>query len=381
MMRAALLTASLLAASAAPVASAAMAAEPVRIGITTILSGPTADRGQSERSGAQLALNQINEAGGVLGRPVEAFYADNACKPAIGVPATKRLIEQEHVPVIIGALCTPVTRAIEPLVQGAKVPLVIATSAGQDFVDRSGVGGNEYLFKTIPSEVDIARGLIKFLATKNVKSVAIAAEAGGFPQANAVAFAKAAQDAGMKVTAQEVITPGTTDFAPLLDKLKAGAPDELLVMPGSSTAGFFKAYEASGWKVPVSGRFDLGAALGAVSPAFRDAGGPAGMTAVAVFTPLIDKPAVRAFVTSYQAHYGLVPTQRSYFVYEATYLVVDAIKRAGADQPAAIEQALKTTTMPSALGGTYAPDDHNHAHTPLFIVGLRDGKPAVIAAE
>jgi branched-chain amino acid transport system substrate-binding protein len=110
-------------------ASVAQAAEPVKIGITTILSGPTADRGQSEQYGAQLALNRINESGGVLGRPVEAFYADNACKPEIGVPVTKRLIEQEHVPVVIGALCTPVTHAIMPMMMQAKVPLVIATSS------------------------------------------------------------------------------------------------------------------------------------------------------------------------------------------------------------------------------------------------------------
>jgi ABC-type branched-subunit amino acid transport system substrate-binding protein len=380
MSRTALLLASLLSATAA-IPGAALAAEPVRIGITTILSGPFADRGQSEQYGAQIALNQINEAGGVLGRPVEAFYADNACKPDIGVPATKQLIEQQHVPVIIGALCTPVTHAIEPVVQAAKIPLVIATSAGQDFVDRSGVGGNDYLFKTIPSEVDIARGLIRYLVTKNVKSVAIVAEAGGFPQANAVAMAKAASDAGIKVAAQETITPGTTDLPALLDKLKADAPDELLVVPGSSTAAFFKAYEASGWKVPISGRTDIGVALGAVSPAFRDAGGLANLTGIAVFSPLIDKPGVKDFVASYKAHYGLVPTQRSYFVYEATYLVVDAIRRAHSDKPAAIEKALKTTKMTSRLGGTYAPDDHNHAHTPLFIVGLRDGKPAVIATE
>jgi branched-chain amino acid transport system substrate-binding protein len=379
MSRPALLLACLLGAAAVP--GVVNSAEPIRIGITTILSGPTADRGQSEQYGAQLALNQINQAGGVLGRPVEAFYADNACKPAIGVPATQRLIEQEHVPVIIGALCTPVTHAIEPVVQAAKIPLVIATSAGQDFVDRSGVGGNEYLFKTIPSEVDIARGLIRFLATKHIKSVAVVAEAGGFPQANAVALAKAARDAGMQVTDQQTITPGSTNLAVLLDKLKAGSPDELLVMPGSSTAGFFKAYEASGWKVPISGRFDMGAALGAVSPAFRDAGGLANLTSIAVFSPLIDKPAVRDFVASYQAHYGIMPTQRPWFVYEATYLVVAAIRRAHSDQPAAIEKALKTTKMPSRLGGTYAPDDHNHAHTPLFVVGLRDGKPAVIATE
>ena len=135
-------------------------ADPIKLGITTILSGPIADRGQSEQYGAQLALNQINEAGGVLGRPLEAYYADNACKPEIGVPATRRLIEQEHVPVLIGALCTPVTHAIMLVVAEAKVPLVIATSAGQDFVDASGVGGNDYAFKTIPSDRDIALGLM-----------------------------------------------------------------------------------------------------------------------------------------------------------------------------------------------------------------------------
>jgi len=76
-----------------------------------------------------------------------------------------------------------------------------------------------------------------------------------------------------------------------------------------------------------------------------------------------------------------MPTQRSFFVYEATYLVVDAIRRAGTDQPAAIEAALKTTEMPSLLGGTYKLDDHNHPRLPLFIVGMQDGKPAVIATE
>lgn len=375
MMRTALLLAALLG------TTAAQAAEPVRIGITTILSGPTADRGQSEQYGAQLALNEINEAGGVLGRPVEVFYADNACKPAIGVPATQRLIEQVHVPVIIGALCTPVTHAIMPVIAQAKVPLVIATSAGQDFVDASGSGGNDYAFKTIPSEVDIARGLMKFLASQNVKSIAIVADAGGFPHANAVAMTKAAQDAGIKVTDQETLAQGSTDFTGVLDKLKVGSPDRLLTVLGGSTTGFFKAFEASGWKVPVTGRVDFAAAFAAVSQQFREAGGLDGMTSVAVYSPVSDLPGVKDFVASYQLHYGLVPTQRAFFVYEATYLVVDAIRRAGSDQPAAVEQALKTTTMPSRLGGTYAPDDHNHAHTPLLILGLRDGKPAVIATE
>jgi branched-chain amino acid transport system substrate-binding protein len=378
MTRAALLLAGLIAAAAAP---AQAEGPPVRIGITTILSGPTADRGQSEQYGAQLALDRVNAAGGVLGRRVEAYYADNACKPAIGVPATKRLIEEERVPVIIGALCTPVTHAIMPLIATAKVSLVIATSAGQDFVDASGPTGNDYAFKTIPSEVDIARGLMRHLKSKNVKSVAIVAAAGVFPQANAVALAKAAEDAGMRVTTRETLAEGTTDFAPVIEKLKASAPDQLVTVLGPFTAGFFKAYEASGWTVPLTGRIDFTAALGAVSQPFRDSGALSTMTGVAVFTPVQDLPGIKEFVAEYRAHYGLMPTQRSFFVYEATLLVVDAIRRAGSDDAAAIHKALKTTTVPSALGGTYAPDDHNHAHTPLQIIGLRSGRPAVIAIE
>jgi branched-chain amino acid transport system substrate-binding protein len=359
----------------------AQAAEPVKIGITTILSGPMADRGQSEQYGAQLALDSINQAGGVLGRPVEAFYADNACKPDIGVPATKRLLEQEHVPVVIGALCTPVTHAIMPVMAEAKVPLVIATSAGQDFVDASGAGGNDYAFKTIPSEVDIMRGLVQWLKSQNVKSIAVVADDGEFQHANAIAVAKAAKDAGMAVTADETIQKDTKDFAEIFTKLKAGAPGEVIAILAGSTPGFFKGYEASGWKVPVTGRFDLAGAVAAVSPQFREAGGVSGLTGIAVFTPVLDRPEVQEFVAAYKSRYGLVPTQRSFFVFEATHLVADAIRRAGSDQPAAIQQALKTTKMPSRLGGSYSPDDHNHAHTPLQILGLKDGKPVVIATE
>jgi branched-chain amino acid transport system substrate-binding protein len=258
---------------------------------------------------------------------------------------------------------------------------VIATSAGQDFVDASGVGGNDYAFKTIPSEVDIQRGLVQWLKSQNVTSIAIVADDGEFQHANAIALAKAAKDAGMTVTADEVIAKDTKDFSGIFTKLKAGDPGEVVAILAGSTPAFFKEYEASGWKVPVTGRFDLAGAAAAVSQPFRDAGGMSAVTGIAVFTPASDKPDVQNFVAAYKSRYGLVPTQRSFFVFEATYLVVDAIRRAGSDQPDAIKQALKTTTMPSRLGGSYSPDDHNHAHTPLQILGYKDGKPAVIATE
>lgn len=94
--------------------------------------------------------------------------------------------------------------------------------------------------------------------------------------------------------------------------------------------------------------------------------------------PTEDTQGVQDFVQAYRAHFGLMPTQRSFFAYEATRLVVDAIHRANSDSPADIQSALKSSRMPALHGGTYAMDAHNHPHTPLQIVGLRGGKVVVI---
>ena len=368
----------LIAAAALLAATPAFAADPVRIGVTTILSGPMADRGQSEQYGIELALQRINQAGGVLGRPVEAFYGDNAATIPTGVRAVQRLVEDDHVPVVIGALATPVTHAIMPVLQDAKVPLVIDISALQDFVDASGVGGDPYAFKTIPSDVDIARGLAGWLKSQSVQTVAIVADDNPFNRANATSFRQVMVEAGMQISANEIVPAGTTDLAPTLAKLTAGKPDRIIPILGPSTAAFFKAYEQAAAPVNLAGRIDLAAAIAAVSPEFLKSGGLKDVSSIVVFTPLLDTPGVKDFVAGYQAKYGLMPTQRSFFAYESTYLVVDAIKRAGTDTPAAITAALKSSTMPSLLGGTYKMDDHNHPHTPLQILGVRDGKVAVI---
>ncbi len=369
----------MLAAGGLLAAAQALAAEPVRIGVTTILSGPFADRGQSEQYGVELALSRINRAGGVLGRPVEAFYGDNAADIPTGVNATKRLIEQEHVPVLLGALATPVTHAIMPIAQAAKVPLVIDISAGQDFVDASGVGGDDYAFKTIPSDRDIAVALMDWLKGQGVHSVAIVGDDNPFNRANAASMEKAAAAAGIAALANETIPKDAKDLAPILARLKALAPDRIVTLLGASTAPFFSAYEQSGWGAPITGRIDFAAAIGAVSPQFLAAGGLSAATSVTVFNPFIETPGVQDFVAAYRAKYGLTPTQRSFFAYEATYLVVDAIRRAESDKPEDIQKALKSSKMPSLLGGTYAMDDHNHPHTPMQIVGVRDGKVKVIA--
>ena len=83
---------------------------------------------------------------------------------------------------------------------------------------------------------------------------------------------------------------------------------------------------------PITGRIDFSVATGALSPEFLASGGLDGATSITVFNPLIETPGVQDFIQAYRAKYGIMPTQRSFFAYEATNLVVDAIRRANSDK-------------------------------------------------
>lgn len=372
------LMSALLALGCAITVNSTFAADPVRIGVTTILSGPNADRGQSEQYGVELALQRINESGGVLGRPVEAFYADNAADPATGIAAAKQLIEQQHVSVVLGALATPVTRAVMPVANAAKVPLVIDISAGQEFVDAAGSGGYDYVFKTSPSDADVATAMMQWLKAGNVQRIAILADDNDFNRANAAAMETAATAANIATLSSEIVAKGTTNLAPALERLTALHPDRIVTLLSVSSAAFFRAYEQRGEGIPLAGRIDFAVAIANSSSQFVAAGGLDQATGIAVFAPSVSTPAVQAFVASYRAKYGLAPTQRSFFAFEATELIVDAIRRAKSDDPAAVQQALRSTQMPSMLGGTFAMDEHNHSHTTMQILGIRGSKLAVL---
>ena len=356
----------------------AFAAEPIRIGVTTILSGPNADRGQSEQYGIELALQNINEAGGILGRPVEAFYANNAADPATGIAAVKRLLEDVHVSMLMGALATPVTRAVMPIANAAKVPLIIDISAGQEFVDAAGPGGYDYVFKTSPSDGDVAKGMMRRLSAENVHSVAILADDNDFNRANATAMEQAAAAVGIRVLANEVVAKGTTDLTPTLETLTSRSPDRLVTLLSTSSGAFFHAYEQSGGKIPLAGRIDFPTALATLSPQFIASGAFDKTVGISVFTPSSSGAQLQEFVRAYREKYGLMPTQRSAFAFEATRLVADAINRAGSDEPSAIQRALKASSMPSFLGGDFKMDGHNHPHTSMQIIGIHGGKAVVL---
>jgi branched-chain amino acid transport system substrate-binding protein len=113
-----------------------------------------------------------------------------------------------------------------------------------------------------------------------VHSVAIVSDDVPFNRVNADSMEKAAVGADIKVLTNETIAKDTKDLAPLVSELKALAPDQVVTVLSGSTAPFFRAYEQSGWRVPITGRIDFPAATGAVSPEFLASGSLDGATSI-----------------------------------------------------------------------------------------------------
>jgi branched-chain amino acid transport system substrate-binding protein len=346
---------------------------PIKIGVTTILSGPTADRGQSEQYGVELALQQINQAGGVLNRPIQAHYIDNAANVDTGVQAIEDLIEKEHVSVVIGALATPVTRALMPIAEAKRVPLVIDISAGDEFVNVAGTGGYRYTFKTSPSNSDVALALMDWLKANGTKSIGIIGDDVLFNKENLIAMRDAAASSGIAVKANQTVLTSSPDFTDFLREVEAERPDQIVVLLGPTSDAFLRAYENARLDIPLTGRLDYASAKRSFSRDFLVSGRFDKSSSVTTFFSGSRNEGIQNFVSAYKSKYGLMPNQRAAFAFEATYLIADAIRAAGDDTPSSVRSALQVSSMPSMFGKNFSMDEHNHSHTSLTIVGMRHG--------
>src|SRR3954464_5603719 len=123
----------------------ASAADPIKIGLVTALSGQSARAGEALTRGLTIAIDEVNAKGGVLGRKVELVRRDDEANPAKGVIAARELVHKEKVAVLFGGLDTPVSIAIVPIANEAKVPLMGPWAAGTP-ITRNGTNPN-YVFR------------------------------------------------------------------------------------------------------------------------------------------------------------------------------------------------------------------------------------------
>src|ERR1700726_3811454 len=152
----------IVAAVASLVAASPAVAQNILIGLSTPVTGPAAVASEWERWGVDLAVEEINGAGGLLGRKVEVMTLDNKCNPSEGVNVANKLIEAK-VLAIIGAHCSSVHLAVMPIIKQAKVPMITGIASNPQITALSGVGGNEFAFRISPSDQSMMDALGKYL--------------------------------------------------------------------------------------------------------------------------------------------------------------------------------------------------------------------------
>ena len=355
----------------------ARAEEPIHIGSSIPITGTAAFFGQHSRWGAELAVAEANAAGGVLGRQLDLDFQDNRCNPTEAVKSVSQMVGDKKDVAILDGLCSSAILAIMPIVERGEVPLIVANGTATAIVDKSGVGGNKWTFKTNPSDGSLADALVGYLVEHEkdkAGKIAVLGEDTDFGRGGAQALNAALGKHGMKIASSDFYQQGTPDFTAVFTKLRGEKPSYIAVYAvGADVQNIARQYVSFGVGIPFSGRL----LTELVPPEIIKSGALDGSVIAQPYVADVDTPDSKAFVAAFQKKFDSLPNLLSRNSYEATRVLIDAIKRAGKAEPAAIRDALQNTDMKSILGGALKFDDHNLAHDFAVIITIKDGKLAV----
>jgi len=324
-------------------------------------TGEAATFGLASKNGIDLAVNEWNAKGGVLGKQIKFSFADDKGDPAEGATVFTKLIEQDKVSAIVGTVMSKVSLAGAPICQNAKVPMISPTSTNPKVTL---VG--DYIFRAC--FIDPFQGTVgaKFsIEELKAKKAACLFDVGNDYTKGLSEFFKAKFTAmGGEITGFEGHATGTTDFKAQLTKILATKPDVLYVSDYyNDVALIAKQARELGFKGPLVG------GDGWDSPKLTEVGGPAleGCFFTNHYAADDTRPIIQEFVKKYKEKYNASPDALACLAYDATYLMLDAVKRAGKADGPAIKDALKATDMAVVSGQVKFDNDRNPVKSAVVI--------------
>src|SRR5918994_2310484 len=212
--------------AALPFAGSAQA-PPIRVGFASAMSGPAAITGEGVRWGGTLAVDEINAKGGVMGRKLEAYFADNKAQPGEAVSAVRKLADVDKVDVIIGQTHSGACLGALPVVKEIGIPMVVESCSHPKIRELSGKGGNEWTFRVALDDEIMAYTFARYMARQGVKTCSILAMNNDFGRGAAIAYEAAFKKAGVKLVSTEFFDPGQPDYRPVLTRLKRANPEAI----------------------------------------------------------------------------------------------------------------------------------------------------------
>jgi branched-chain amino acid transport system substrate-binding protein len=330
----------------------AAGANDIPVGVYAATSGSEAAFGQATVQGEQLAAEEINNSGGVLGRKIRLIMEDDQGKAEEAASVVTKLITHDNVIAILGENSSNQSLAAAPIAQASKVPMISPSSTNPS-VTRKG----DYIFRVCFTDPYQGKALAMFVRTNLHASTAaiLRDNKNDYSVGLAEVIRKEFEALGGKIVAEQSYTGGDSDFRPQLTTIHAANP-QVLFIPGFYTEVGQIAIQARdlGINVPMVG------GDGWDSPTVIQIGGKSVDGCYFSDHYFFDEPrtAVQRFVAEVRKRSGKNPDANSALGYDALYTLVNAIKRAGSLDRKAIRDQIAATKNYQGVSGviTMGPD-------------------------
>jgi branched-chain amino acid transport system substrate-binding protein len=349
----------------------ANAVEPIKIGVVNMLTGPLAEGGSFQVNGLQLALEDVNKAGGILGHPVELRTEDNASTNPGTVLAFSKLFTDPAIKAIVGPIASTQIQAASPAIAKAGIPTMIGgTDPSLTRVN------NKWVFRARPNDLYSSKVIADFgVNTLKLKKWAIVHATDAFGQGGAKALTEALQALGVTPILDQGYTSNSQDFAPIVLAIKKSGADVLgtyMTIPADQ-AIFAKQLRQLGVNIQWVGSPTT------ATVTTRTLAGSAlyGTYAVADFNAE-SNDAAREFARRYRERFGIDPDGFASWSYDALQILTLAMNSANSTEPEAIRKAILAIKGYKGLEGTYEYDARGDGLHGYNVVKNEGGKVVFI---
>lgn len=340
----------------------------IKIGANMDLSGGGSTFGTSVLNGVKMAVEEVNAAGGINGKQIKLFVEDNKTEPAEAANTTKKLIEQDQVDLIIGAVTSGCTLSSAPIAQASGVPMITPTSTNPQVTETG-----DYIFRSCFIDPLQGTAMAKFAAEKlKAKTAVIMGDVtSDYSKGLTEVFKKDFEAAGGKVLSVESFAQKDTDFNAQLTKIKAEKPDVIFLPAYYTEVGLIlKQARQQGIDQPFIGTD------GWDSPKLVEIAGNA--TNNGYFTNHYatddQDPVIQGFIKKYKDKYNQVPDAFATLGYEATLIAVKALEKAGSTDKKAVRDAMAATKDVPGITGKISLDANRNPIKAVTIIEMKDGK-------
>ena len=334
--------------------------ESYRIGAVFAITGPASYLGEPERNTTEMIGKMINEAGGINGVPVELFIEDTVGDETKSVNAVKKLINSDNVLAIIGTSRSGTTMAVIPIVEKAEVPL-ISCAAAESIVNPV----RKWVFKTPQQDRHAVDRIYEYMIAHGIRKIAIMSGTTGFGDQGRKQLISLAPEYGIAIVADETYGPDDTDMTPQLTKIRGTDAQAIVnwsIVPAQVIVA--KNMRQLGINLPLYLSHGFGnikfveAAGGAAEGIIFPAGRLLAVETVPESNP--QKKVLDEYKKLYEETYNEPVSTFGGHAWDAMWILVDAIKKAGADKYA-IRDAIENITGFVGTGGVFnfSSTDHN----------------------